>query len=192
MARTLSLYFILPLIGLALGACAPIEPQVSRAEQVSALTEKLVSLGPEVDPEEAARAARIAYEHTDALAIAYEITDPPLVHNMKVNAGIKTRGLCWHWADDMESRLKQENFQTLTLHRAIANSHTRILIDHSTAIIGRKGDSYLDGVVLDPWRKGGELTWVQTSSDDRYDWVAQEEVFRLRRERRARRTGQPA
>lgn len=192
MFRKPALCLALLLTAFILGACSSPSPQVARDDQITALTAALVRLGPEVDPEEAARAARIAYDHTDALAIAYDITDPPLVHNMKVNAGIKSRGLCWHWADDMESRLRQEDFETLSLHRAIANSHTRILIDHSTTIISRKGDAFQEGIVLDPWRKGGILTWMQTSSDDRYDWVLREEALRARHERQKRRTNQPA
>ena len=72
-----------------------------------------MALGPEVDPDEAARAAEIAFSYTRELAIQYQITDPPLIHNTKVNMGLKPRGLCWHWAEDMERRLKAEGFQTL-------------------------------------------------------------------------------
>ena len=92
----------------------------------------------------------------------------------------------------MERRLQQEDFETLDLHRVIANADSRILIDHSTAIISARGDGYMQGVVLDPWRKGGVLHWVQTAQDDKYDWAPQQEVLRQKRERRMRRNGQSA
>ena len=149
--------------------------------EIADLREMILSLGPEVDAEEADRAARIAFSHTRELAIAYQITDRPLIHNAKVNMGLKPRGLCWHWAEDMEKRLDAEGFETLEMHRAIANADARFRIDHSTAIISRKGDGYLDGVVLDPWRLGGTLTFVQTLRDPDYDWDAQQDVLERRR-----------
>jgi len=153
-------------------------PQPGTTSDINALTQKIISLGPDVDPNEAARAAQIAYDYTYELAQQYQITDPPLIHNMKVNTGRKPRGLCWHWAEDMENRLNSENFQTLELHRAIANHDKPLFIEHSTAIIGRRGDSMYDGVVIDPWRYGGKLFWEVTREDTRYGWEPQLEVLR--------------
>lgn len=149
--------------------------------QIADLRAQIMALGPEVDATEADRAARIAFQHTRELALAYQITDPPLIHNAKVNMGLKPRGLCWHWAEDMEKRLDAEGFETLEMHRAIANADARFRIDHSTAIISRKGDGYLQGVVLDPWRLGGILTHVPTLEDPEYDWDAQQDVLERRR-----------
>ncbi|NRB00173.1 MAG: hypothetical protein HRU32_10180, partial [Rhodobacteraceae bacterium] len=139
------------------------------------LTRALIDLGPEVDPSEAARAADIAYAYTDVLAEEYEITTSPLVHNGLVNAGLKPRGLCWHWAEDMERRLNAEDFETLTLHRAIAEHEWRI--DHSTAIISARGDDFDQGLVIDPWRYGGVLYWGSVAQDDRYAWQRRTDVL---------------
>ena len=155
---------------------------IAGQSDVLALARLIASLSPDVDPAEAARAAQISYRHTAELRVAYEIVDPPLVHNFKVNRGIKPRGLCWHWAEDMENRLKAENFQTLDLHRAIAN-HDNIRIDHSTAIISAKGATMFDGVVVDPWRKGGILTWMRVTDDQRYAWRPPAEVLAYYRDR---------
>ena len=151
---------------------------------MAALEQAILALGPEVDPAEAARAAELAYTYSFRLAQEYQITDPPLVHNTKVNMGIKTRGLCWHWAEDMERRLLQEDFQTLDMHRAIANADNPFLIEHSTAIISRKGDRFEDGIVLDPWRQSGILFWAPLQEDTKYNWVARSVVMekKLRRQ----------
>ncbi|MEM9970614.1 MAG: hypothetical protein AAF762_05900 [Pseudomonadota bacterium] len=170
---------------LALVACgAPQEATdpVTEAD-VAALAKSIAALGPDVDPDEARRAAEIAFSYTRELAIAYEIVDPPLVHNTKVNMGVKPRGLCWHWAEDMENRLDAEGFETLAMERAIANAFNDWLIDHSTAIIVARGDGFEDGIVLDPWRWGGHLFWDETADDTRYDWVGREEVFARKRAR---------
>lgn len=168
---------------IALSACSAPSPQ-ARPDEVAALASAIRSLGPEVDPAEADRAARLAFSHSAALAVEYQITDPPLIHNTKVNMGLRPRGLCWHWAEDMETRLKQEGFTTLDLHRAIANSENPFRIEHSTAIISRKGDSMFDGFVLDPWREGGELTWIGTRADSDYKWLPRRQVLIAKRDRK--------
>lgn len=168
-------FLFIALAALAIGGCAA-KPTVDR-NGIGALAAQLRSLGPEVDPAEAERAARIAYEYSAQLAQEYEITDHPIIHNTKVNMGLRKRGLCVHWAEDMQKRLNQENFRTLTMHRAIAEPKNEFRIDHSTAVISRRGDSMYDGVVLDPWREGGRLFWSPTRADSRYDWRPQMEVL---------------
>ena len=153
-------------------------PSVAPPGRVEALTRALIAMSPVVDPQEAASAAALAYSETHRLAIAYEIVDPPLLHNIKVNAGQKPRGLCWHWAEDMEARLNAEGYRTLALHRAIANADSDLLIDHSTAIIAPVGAAWDEGMVLDPWRYGGELFWARVREDTRYDWDEREAVMR--------------
>jgi hypothetical protein len=155
-------------------AALPGTPPPGTVLQVAELEQAILALGPGIDPEEAAVAARASYEHTRDLAIEYRITDLALVHNVKVNLGLKPRGLCKHWAQDMESRLVAEKFETLTIHRAIG---TFIGVDHSTAIISRKGDDMFRGIVIDPWREGGRLTWIRTSEDTRWGWRPQLEVL---------------
>jgi hypothetical protein len=167
---------------LALVGCGR-PPPPAEAEEVTRLAAAIAALGPGVDREEATRAARVSYAHTHALAQQYQITDPPLIHNTKVNMGLKPRGLCWHWARDMEHRLKQEEFQTLDLHRAVANADNSFRLEHSTAIISAKGAPYEEGVVLDPWRKGGRLTWAPVQEDTAYHWEARNEVVARKLER---------
>ncbi|WP_354545800.1 hypothetical protein [Roseovarius sp. MBR-78] len=168
---------------LALAGCgAP--PPPGQPDEVSRLASAIAALGPEVDREEAQRAARISYAHTHRLALQYQITDPPILHNTKVNMGLKPRGLCWHWARDMEDRLKEERFKTLDLHRAVANADNAFRLEHSTAVISARGASYEDGIALDPWRKGGRLTWVPVREDKAYNWEPRNEVVARALERK--------
>ncbi|QDC11440.1 hypothetical protein FHY55_20370 [Oceanicola sp. D3] len=168
------------LLGLALAGCGT--PPTSTPDDVARLEQAILALGPGIDPAEAARAAQVSYAATARLAVAYEIEDGPLVHNMKVNAGKKPRGLCRHWAEDMEKALKAEGFRTLEVHRAIANARNPILLEHSTSIISRKGDSMYDGIVVDPWREGGHLTWIGTREDTRYPWEPRLTILKWKQE----------
>jgi hypothetical protein len=168
---------------LPLAACgATAEKQAATPNgEVSRLERMIAAMGPDVDPDEAARAARRAFHHTRQLAVEYEITDSPLVHNSKVNMGWKDRGLCWHWAEDMEKRLNAEGFRTLEMKRAIAEGRG-VRIDHSTAVITAKGDPFTKGVVLDPWRTGGVLYFATVAEDTRYAWESREAVMMRRRD----------
>ena len=155
------------------------------AAEIEKLRLAFLNLGPGVDPEEAARAARVVYTYVDQLVVEYEIEDGPLSHNTKVNFGQKPRGLCWHWAHDLDIRLQMERFRTLQIHRAIAN-YNNIRLEHSTTILGRRGDAMEDSIVLDPWREGGKLFWEITRNDTRYNWTARDEVFAYKRARKAK------
>ncbi len=176
--NSLMLLSLLTLGGMAMARSGP--PAPGTAQDIAVLAAAIQSLGSDIDPQEAERAARVTYEHTYELALQYQITDGPLLHNTKVNMGKKPRGLCWHWAHDIEKRLKKERFRTLDLHRAVANSNN-IRLEHSTAIISRRGDGYQQGIVLDPWRKGGVLFWSPTLEDRRYVWHPRDEVLAQRR-----------
>lgn len=165
-----------------LAACS-LPPAPDGPGDAGALSAAIAGLGPDVERTEAERAAELAFAETHRLAQAYEITDPPLVHNFKVNAGLRPRGLCWHWADDLEARLAREDFATLALHRAIANGDNPFRIDHSTVILGARGAPMDAGIVLDPWRKGGRLHWTPVRQDTDYGWVPRQSVWAERRAR---------
>jgi hypothetical protein len=155
--------------------------------KVMALTQDLIALNPAVvDPAEARRAAQIAVYEPLKWAQEWGVEDPPLLHNVKVNHGLKPRGLCKDWADDLQVAMWREKFQTIDLHRAIANSQN-IKLEHSVLILTAKGGDMFDGIVLDPWRQGmGRLFWVDADNDPRYDWLPREEVFAWKREWKAR------
>ncbi|MEM6387618.1 MAG: hypothetical protein AAF718_15430 [Pseudomonadota bacterium] len=166
-----------------LTACgaAPEKRALAPDSEIERLQSMILALRPDIMPEEADRAARVAFSETRSLAIRYQITDPPLIHNTKVNLGLKPRGLCWHWAEDIERRLDAEGFETLEMNRAIAEGRG-VRIDHSTAIISAKGDGFANGIVLDPWRTGGELFFAPVVEDTRYRWEAREAVLGRRRD----------
>lgn len=179
---------------LLLAACAGAPPPDRAAHEIdtgmqddiAGLARTLQALDPAVDAEEAWRAARVTHAYTRQLARAYRITDPPLIHNTKVNMGLRPRGLCWHWAQDIERRLRQEGFATLDLHRAVANGFNPLRLEHSTAIISARGAPYDQGVVLDPWRRGGRLFWAPVARDHAYDWHPRDAVLARQKARRMR------
>ncbi len=179
--------FALPVLlaALLLDGCAAtpraeLAPVVEQ-QRITELNLAIRSLRDDVDPHEARLAARIAYQYSSQLAREYEISDPPILHNIKVNLGIKPRGLCVDWTSDMLARLKQERFRSLDLHWGIANYEKAFRIEHSTAIISARGETLHRGLVLDPWRDSGRLFWSPTLADSDYDWKPQADVHAIKR-----------
>lgn len=189
MTRITTLLRAIALAGLtALAACGtsavgPDGPPVASEAEVAQLASAIRGLSPDIDPAEAAHLADLAYAETHRLALAYEIVDPPLVHNTKVNMGLKPRGLCKDWADDLEARFRAEGYDTFSFHRAISNFDVAFRIDHSTVIVSARGDDWDEGIVLDPWRLGGALTWVPVTEDEEFRWLERSQVFDWKRER---------
>ena len=178
--------FLWPLLAMAVlmfGGCTT-KPTVGQ-NNINDLALAIQGLGPDVDPEEAQRAASIAYRHSLRLAQEYQITDPPIVHNTKIHHGLRERGLCNHYTEDMLERLNQERFRTLSLHWATSPS-SMFRIVHHTAVISRQGAKVEDGIVLDPWRYGGALFWSPTRADERYNWQLLDDVQELLRARRGK------
>ena len=95
--------FVLSLLAVfVLGGCAkapPGGPEPANKRQIAELAQSVRALGIDIDPEEAERLARISYQYARQLAFEYQVSDPPLVHNTKVNLGLRPRGLCYQWAD---------------------------------------------------------------------------------------------
>lgn len=163
-----------------LDTAAPLEQQ-----RIDELEQAMLDLGDEIDPGEARNAAIIAIEYPLQLALEYEITDSPLVHNFLVNIGAKPRGLCVDWTHDLLVRLQQERFRSLQLHWGVANYDDAFRIEHSTVIISARNQPLQQGLVLDPWRHSGQLFWAKTLEDPEYYWRPHADVHAQKRERKA-------
>jgi hypothetical protein len=159
-----------------LAGCGAAPGIIGTQGSVSGLENALRALGPDVDPAEAARAAQMAHAVSADLAREYEIVDPPLVHNAKINLGIKQRGLCYHWARDIQTRMTHARYATLQFNRLVANADNPFLLEHSTAVVFARGGDWRDGIVLDPWRTGGTLHWDQVRDDTKYNWKLRADV----------------
>ena len=172
----------------ALAGCAGGRPalEITTAEherRVATLARDIAALGDDVDPLEAERAARLAIEYSLTLAERYAVGgSSPVYHNLLVNLGIKPRGLCVDWTEDLMRRLDKARFHSLDLHWAIANYRSAFRLEHSTVVISARDASLYDGLVLDPWRHSGRLYWTRTRDDADYPWEPRATVIALKRE----------
>ncbi len=145
---------------------------ITSAEQnkILALKKALMSLGPHIDPQEAAFVAREAVMYPMVLANQYQLVSPPLLQNVLVNYGYRKNGLCWQWTRDMGKQLGKKPLKTLDFHHAVA-FRRNYWKEHNTLVVSAKGKTVADGIVLDPWRNSGNLYWNFVKRDSKYPWV---------------------
>ena len=153
-----------------------------------ALAERLCGLSPSVDQREAALAAETACVYSLELARQYHAVRPAIWHNVLVNLGLKERGLCFQWADDLSAKLESLHLRTLTLRRGVARLETRR--EHSSVVLTAPGQAFNYGIVLDAWRHSGRLYWSGVK-EDKYPWIEVKVIEESEGQSRALRQGDP-
>lgn len=141
---------------------------VDDAADVAALAQALRALDPRIDAGEARRAAQTAFAATRELARRYRMVWPPQLHNALVNAGLRERGLCCHWAADLVARLHALDLHTIDVHWVIAHEGS-LFREHNSPMLSPRGGGVHNGIVVDGWRHAGRLAWVH-AAHDRYPW----------------------
>jgi hypothetical protein len=159
------------------------------AGAIESLRKQFIGLSPTVHPDEAQRVAECSIASADQLARDYRVLGPPLFHNFLVNTGIRKRGLCFQWAEDLFARLDRLKVSTLELHWGEARART--LREHNCVVVTAKGQPFHDGIVLDCWRHGGHLFTSRVASDH-YPWIEDADYLRIARTKAAATRPQPS
>jgi hypothetical protein len=92
----------------------------------------------------------------------------PIVHNMMIDVGIKKRGACKHWAEDLLlylRELKREHFYVTW-----GEANPRKMTEHNVAVVYPRHDTFYDGLLIDPWRTAGRPFWIRVKADHHYKW----------------------
>ena len=111
--------------------------------------------------------ARAILSGTDHLARQYRVQSPPLWHNFLINIGLRERGLCCHWTQDL--LLEIEALRLRKYHAVWGVSRHGTWREHSSVVITAVGKGFETGLVLDPWRNAGDLYWINVREDS-YAW----------------------
>ncbi len=135
--------------------------------EVEALTQELSALARSVRASEARAVAAVAYSTAALLAREYHVVGPALFQNLLVNTGIRRRGLCYQWTEDLMARLQELHPQTLELHWAVARPGT--FREHNCVVLTAKRQALASGIVLDAWRHSGRL-YAGPVAHDHYPW----------------------
>lgn len=164
-AFPLRLLLFIPFLAVS---CVNIGTPEHRRERAQRMSADLQRLSPSVSRAEADRLATTAIEASAQMSADFKPIPLPWMNNMLVNMGLRKRGLCYEWRDDLFPHLFRLNLRTMELHLTSAKRATRR--EHNGIIVTAKGQPFKDGIVLDPWRSGGRLWWGRVAQDRRYPW----------------------
>jgi len=138
-----------------------------------ALATQTAALSPTVDPQEASQLAHCVYTTASRLRQEYGVVGPPLFvnslfNNFLVNTGIRKRGLCFQWSEDMLASLDALKLSTLELHWGEARAGT--MRENNAIVVTGKGEPFSSGIVLDCWRHSGQVHWSSVAADHFFTW----------------------
>lgn len=150
------------------------DPKIEK--KILLLNEALESLSSAVNKDEAKVFSRTAVLYSSYLAEEYELVSPPNMHNFLITIGLRERGLCYHWTNDIIEYLKKQEFKSFDLYRAVFQQGK--LNEHNSIVVTAKDQPFSDGIVLDAWRDSSDLYFEKLSEDKDYDWV-QNQKYRV-------------
>ena len=128
---------------------------------------QLAKLSRRVDPNEAKLLAECAYATVARLRQEYRMFGTPIFNNFLVYHGLKKRGYCYQWTEDLLLALDALKHRTLELHWGEAHAGT--WMENNCLVVTAKGQPFDRGMILDCWRHFGHLRWNLVPSDeDRY------------------------
>ncbi len=137
-------------------------------EKIKRLEHELMALSPTVEETDAQILAETAIRESAVLAEEYQLVRPAVAHNLLVVLGMRERGLCYHWTEDLMKRLQALNLKSFQLHWGVAFRGS-LMREHNCVVITAKGQDFFEGIVLDPWRNSGNLCWARVTEDS-YPW----------------------
>jgi hypothetical protein len=141
--------------------------QAKDERSIKDLTKALVALGAGVDPAEAQAVSVTAHTTARKLARDYRVVLNPEFTVFLVNIGMRKRGWCGHWAQDIGARLIELNLKTLVLHWGVAFDKTSS--ENNCIVVTARNQRFQDGIIIDGWRRAGRLFWCPVIKDDEYE-----------------------
>jgi len=135
--------------------------------KAEALANQVAALSPRVDQKEARLLAECAYATASQLRRQYSMFGTPIFNNFLVYHGLRKRGYCYQWTEDMLVALDALKLNTLELHWG--ESYAGTWRENNCVVVTAKGQPFNQGVILDAWRHFGHLRWnLVLSDEDRY------------------------
>lgn len=149
-------------------ACTHSPKSANLDENIELLSHAITALSSEILPSEANETSRVLLATTAKLTKEYNMASPAKYHNLLVNLGLRRRGLCCHWAEDLHAKLRKIHSNSLDFDWVVTK-HGNILQEHNTVIIFSSKSSWENGLIYDPWRNAGKPFWAHVDKD-KYVW----------------------
>jgi len=128
-----------------------------------ALANRLTALSPRVNREEARQLAECAYASVSKLRQQYGMFGTPIFNNFLVYHGIKKRGYCYQWTEDLLLSLDSLKLTTLELHWG--ETYAGTWRENNCIVVTGKGQPFNRGIILECWKHFGHLRWGPVVGD---------------------------
>jgi hypothetical protein len=157
------------------GACArpalgdqqqqPFSFQVQKGDVAKAekLANDLVSLSPRVNREEAKLLADCAFATVSKLRREYRMFGTPIFNNFLIYHGLRKRGYCYQWSEDLLIAIDALRLKSLELHWGEYDPRT--WRENNCIVVTAKGQPFKRGIMLECWRHLGHLHFGPVASD---------------------------
>ena len=129
----------------------------------------LQTLDSSIPSNEAHALSQEIFLETRKLAQKFKPVSEPHINNFLINAGLKEQGLCYEWSDALYLYFKQSIYPDFEFHLLVANQG-EYFFEHNVMVVTAKGGDVRDGVIIDPWRKPGEIYFAKVKEDTAYRW----------------------
>jgi hypothetical protein len=138
--------------------------QVPRSDlaNAEALANQLAALSPGVDRKEAKLLADCAYATVSQLRRQYHMFGTPIFNNFLIYHGLKKRGYCYQWSEDLLIALDVLRLRSLELHWGESNPGN--WRENNCLVVTAKGQPFRTGIMLDCWRHLGQLYFGPVAS----------------------------
>ena len=143
----------------------PFSFQVQKSDVAKAekLTDELASLSPRVNRDEAKLLADCAFATVTKLRREYRMFGTPIFNNFLIYHGLRKRGYCYQWSEDLLLALDKLNLKSLELRWGEYDPNT--WRENNCIVVTAKGQPFKQGIMLECWRHLGHLYFGLVASD---------------------------
>jgi hypothetical protein len=143
----------------------PFSFQVQKSDVAKAekLADELASLSPRVNRDEAKLLADCAFATVTKLRREYRMFGTPIFNNFLIYHGLRKRGYCYQWSEDLLIALDALRLKSLELHWGEHDPNT--WRENNCIVVTAKGQTFKRGIMLECWRHLGHLYFNPVASD---------------------------
>jgi hypothetical protein len=143
----------------------PFSFQVQKSDVAKAekLTDELASLSPRVNRDEAKLLADCAFATVTKLRREYRMFGTPIFNNFLIYHGLRKRGYCYQWSEDLLVALDKLNLKSLEMRWGEYDPNT--WRENNCIVVTANGQPFKQGIMLECWRHLGHLYFGLVASD---------------------------
>jgi hypothetical protein len=127
------------------------------------LTNELAALSPRVNRDEAKLLADCSFATVSKLRREYRMFGTPIFNNFLIYHGLRKRGYCYQWSEDLLIALDALRLRSLELHWGEHDAGT--WRENNCIVVTAKGQPFKRGIMLECWRHLGHLYFGPVVSD---------------------------